>query len=65
MKMQAIILTNGFVKKTQETPPDEIALAKKYRADYLQRIRQKLDAEEKILLRHSASDEEKIVVTFA
>ena len=32
-----IILTNGFVKKTQETPPDEIALAKKYRADYLQR----------------------------
>lgn len=32
-----IILTNGFVKKTQETPPDEIALAKKYRTDYLQR----------------------------
>ena len=32
-----IILTNGFVKKTQETPPDEIALAKKYRAGYLQR----------------------------
>ena len=32
-----IILTNGFVKKTQKTPPDEIALAKKYRADYLQR----------------------------
>ena len=32
-----IILTNGFVKKTQETPPEEIDLAKKYRADYLQR----------------------------
>ena len=31
------VLTNGFVKKTQETPPDEIILAKKYRADYLQR----------------------------
>ena len=29
-----IVLTNGFVKKTQKTPPDEIALAKKYRDDY-------------------------------
>lgn len=32
-----IILTNGFTKKTQETPPAEIELAKKYRADYLNR----------------------------
>ena len=32
-----IILTNGFVKKTQETPPAEIALAKMYREDYLER----------------------------
>ena len=32
-----IILTNGFVKKTQETPPTEIELAKKYRADYINR----------------------------
>ena len=32
-----VILTNGFVKKTQKTPSNEIALAKKYRADYLQR----------------------------
>lgn len=32
-----IIVTNGFVKKTQETPPAEIELAKKYRADYLNR----------------------------
>ena len=31
------ILTNGFVKKTQKTPAKEIALAKKYRADYLGR----------------------------
>ncbi len=31
------ILTNGFVKKTQKTPPKEIELAKKYRADYLNR----------------------------
>ena len=29
-----IILTNGFVKKTQKTPDSEIKLAKKYRADY-------------------------------
>jgi phage-related protein len=29
-----IILTNGFVKKTQKTPRNEIALAKKYKADY-------------------------------
>ena len=32
-----IIVTNGFVKKTQETPPMEIELAKKYRLDYLSR----------------------------
>ncbi|MCL2147416.1 MAG: type II toxin-antitoxin system RelE/ParE family toxin [Synergistaceae bacterium] len=29
-----IILTNGFIKKTQKTPPSEIALARKYKADY-------------------------------
>lgn len=32
-----IILTNGFIKKTQKTPPAEIEKAKKYRADYLKR----------------------------
>lgn len=32
-----IILTNGFIKKTQKTPSGEIEKAKKYRADYLQR----------------------------
>jgi len=32
-----IILTNGFIKKKQKTPPSEIDKAKKYRADYLQR----------------------------
>ena len=32
-----IILTNGFLKKTQKTPVSEIALAQKYRADYLKR----------------------------
>ena len=29
-----IILTNGFVKKTQKTPPGEIALALKYKTEY-------------------------------
>ena len=32
-----IILTNGFIKKTQKTPAAEIDKAKKYRADYLKR----------------------------
>ncbi len=34
-----IILTNGFIKKTQKTPSKEIDRAKKYRADYLRRRR--------------------------
>lgn len=34
---RTIILTNGFVKKTQKTPKSEIELAKKYRSDYLNR----------------------------
>ena len=32
-----IIATNGFVKKTQKTPPREIKLAKERRADWLKR----------------------------
>ena len=32
-----IILINGFIKTTRKTPPDEIALAKKYKADYERR----------------------------
>lgn len=32
-----IIVTNGFIKKTQKTPASQIALAKKYRDDYLLR----------------------------
>ena len=35
-----IILTNGFVKKTQKTPPEEIKLAKERRADYIERMEQ-------------------------
>ncbi|MCL1918881.1 MAG: type II toxin-antitoxin system RelE/ParE family toxin [Peptococcaceae bacterium] len=29
-----IILTNGFIKKTRKTPPNEISLAMKYKAEY-------------------------------
>ena len=32
-----IILTNGFIKKTQKTPVGEIERAKRYRADFLKR----------------------------
>lgn len=32
-----IVLTNGFIKKTQETPRQEILKAKRYRADYYSR----------------------------
>ena len=32
-----VLLTNGFVKKTQKTPKKEIELAKTYRADYYAR----------------------------
>ena len=34
-----IILTNGFIKKTQETPKQEIRLAKLCRKDYLERVK--------------------------
>ena len=34
-----IILTNGFVKKSQKTPKEEILLARKYKADYERRDR--------------------------
>ncbi len=34
-----IVLTNGFVKKTQRTPPEEIRLAKQRRTDFLERMK--------------------------
>lgn len=34
---RVIILTNGFVKKTQKTPKKEIVLAERYRDDYIKR----------------------------
>ena len=33
-----IILTNGFVKKTQKTPLEEIKVAKARRTDYKRRV---------------------------
>ena len=33
-----IIITNGFIKKTQKTPHEEIEKAKCYRKDYLERF---------------------------
>ena len=32
-----VVLTNGFIKKTQKTPPSEIEKAKEYRKEYLNR----------------------------
>ena len=34
-----IVLTNGFVKKTQKTPSEEIRLAKQRRTDFLERMK--------------------------
>jgi phage-related protein len=36
-----IIVTSGFVKKTPKTPPSEIELALKYKADYEGRLERK------------------------
>ena len=37
-----IILTHGFIKKTQKTPPSEISRAKKYRTEFVSRKGKKL-----------------------
>ena len=34
---RCIVLTNGFIKKTEKTPDNEIDRAKRYREDYLRR----------------------------
>jgi phage-related protein len=39
MNDRRIILTNGFVKKSNKLPLGEIELAIKYKSDYLERIR--------------------------
>ncbi|MBQ9662540.1 MAG: type II toxin-antitoxin system RelE/ParE family toxin [Oscillospiraceae bacterium] len=36
-----IVVTSGFVKKTQKTPPGELKLAKNRRADWVRRHQQK------------------------
>lgn len=38
-----IVLTNGFIKKTQVTPKNELEKAKKYRNDYLERKNKNAD----------------------
>lgn len=35
---QKIIITNGFIKKTQKTPKRELNLAKKYRTEYIKKV---------------------------
>lgn len=34
-----IVLTNGFIKKTKQTPKNEIKLAKSYQKDFLERVK--------------------------
>lgn len=38
MEGNTIVLTNGFIKKSNKTPRDALELAKKYRKDYLERL---------------------------
>lgn len=38
-----VVLTNGFIKKTQKTPKNEIELAKKYRNEFLNREEKQYD----------------------
>ena len=40
---QRIIITNGFIKKTQKTPKRELNLAKKYRAEYIKEAEKKYE----------------------
>ena len=42
-----IILTHGFVKKTQKTPPNEIKRAKQYRENFLANERKTKGAKRK------------------
>ncbi|HEV2330008.1 MAG TPA: type II toxin-antitoxin system RelE/ParE family toxin [Verrucomicrobiae bacterium] len=35
---QEIVLLHGFIKKLQKTPPDELALARKRKKQYLQNL---------------------------
>lgn len=36
-KERVVVLTNGFIKKQQKTPKEEIILAQKYKEEYLRR----------------------------
>jgi phage-related protein len=35
---QEVVLLHGFIKKTQKTPDDELALAKQRKKQYLQHL---------------------------
>ncbi|MHB1664463.1 MAG: type II toxin-antitoxin system RelE/ParE family toxin [bacterium] len=35
----SVVLTHGFIKKTQKTPPSEIERAEKYKSDFIKRSR--------------------------
>lgn len=43
LRGKKIIATNGFVKKTQKTPPKELKLAKERRADWQERHKEVRD----------------------
>ena len=54
-----IILTNGFIKKTQKTPKSEIERAKQYRKDFLERDiggRKSLSFDRKMVARRDFND---------
>ena len=38
-KDNIVVLTNGFIKKQQKTPKEEINMAQKYKKEYLRRIK--------------------------
>lgn len=40
MAEKRIIITNGFIKKSQNVPKGEVELAKKYRKNYLERVKE-------------------------
>jgi phage-related protein len=42
-----VVLTNGFAKKTQKTPPQEIKLAEQRKQDYLNRKEEDAENDDK------------------
>ncbi len=46
-KEALVVLTNGFAKKTQKTPPQEIKLAEQRKQDYLSRKEDEVEDDDK------------------